>query len=176
MTGPGSGPTGRVTLLADANVLIDYRDSGDLAILSLVAQHVGPLLVASTVFDEVHDLGVDDCARLGVRIVEATTAQLDQAGRVKPRVSFNDGVCFVVCRDEGWVCVTNDRALQRLCRQHDVSVRFGLGLLLDLAAERAITYGRAEAVARRIQNVNPLHINDRVVADFLAALDRTVRR
>ena len=81
----------------------------------------------------------------------------------------------MVCRETGWTCVTNDRALQRLCRQHGVTARFGLGLLLDLAAARAVTRGQAEAVARRIQARNPFHINDSVVARFLMALDGAVR-
>ena len=79
MTGPDSRGTLRTTLLADANVLIDYNKSGDLAILSLVVGHVGPLAVVSTVFDEVHELDADDCARLGISIVEATTEQLERA-------------------------------------------------------------------------------------------------
>ena len=175
MTGPDSSGASRTTLLADANVLIDYSKSGDLAVLSLVVEHIGPLAVVSTVFDEVQELDADDCARLGIRIVEATTEQLERARCIESRVSFNDRVCLVVCRETGWTCVTNDRALQRLCRQQGVTARFGPGLLLDLAAAGAVTRGRAEAVARRIQARNPFHINDRVVARFLVALDRAVR-
>ena len=175
MTGPGSCSSPQATLLADANVLIDYRDSGDLAVLSLVAEHVGPLFVVSTVFDEVRELEADDCRRIGIRIVDATTEQLAEAGRVEPRASFNDRVCLVVCREKGWTCVTNDRALQRLCRRHGVSARFGLGLLVDLVVARAIVRGQAEAVARRIQARNPFHINERVLTAFLGALDRVTQ-
>ena len=155
-------------------MLIDYRDT-DLAILSLVAQHVGPLAVVSSVFDEVRELTGEDCARFGIEIVDATTEQQIEAERLEVRVSFNDRVCFVVCRDEQWTCVTNDRSLQQLCRQHRVSTRFGLGLLVDLASARAITRGRAVRVARGIQVLNPLYINERVLARFLAVLDREIR-
>ena len=175
MTGPGSGQPSRATLLADANVLIDYCNSGDLGILSLVADRVGPLVVVSTVFDEVRELEADDCARFGIEIVEVTTEQQIRAASIEARASFNDRVCLVVCLDERWTCVTNDRALQRLCREHRVSTRFGLGLLVDLAAAGAITRVRAEAVARRIQVLNPLHINDRVIARFFLALDQATR-
>ncbi|MCY4628730.1 MAG: hypothetical protein OXE58_14350 [Acidobacteria bacterium] len=161
--------------MADANVLIDYSKSGDLAVLSLVVEHVGPLAVVSTVFDEVHELDANDCARLGIGIVEPTTEQLERARCVESKVSFNDRVCLVVCRETGWTCVTNDRALQRLCRQQGVAARFGLGLLLDLATAGAITRRQAEAVARRIQVRNPFHINERVVARFVVALDRALR-
>ena len=61
-----------------------------------------------------------------------------------------------------------------LCRSQGVRVRFGLGLLVDLAAVRVISRSRAEGVARRIQTSNPLHINERVIARFLEALDQSV--
>ena len=38
------------------------------------------------------------------------------------------------CREEGWTCVTNDGALRRLCKLHDVKTRFGLRLMVDLVA------------------------------------------
>lgn len=38
-------------LLADADVLIDYRDS-DLTILKLVSDHIGPVRVLREVLDE----------------------------------------------------------------------------------------------------------------------------
>ena len=176
MTGPGTSQPFGATLLADANVLIDYRDSGDLTILSLVAEHVGPLVVVSTVFDEVRELTAEDCARFRIEIVEPTTEQQIRAGSIEARASFNDRVCLVVYQDERWTCVTNDRALQRLCREHGVVTRFGLSLLVDLAAIRAITRVRAEGVARRIQVLNPLHINDHVIARFSLALDQAIRR
>ena len=172
MTGPGSRATARATLLADADVLIDFCESGDLEVLALVVRHVGPLCVVKAILDEVRQLEPDDCVRLGIQIVEATTEQQIRAARIEARASFNDRVCLVVCRDEGWTSVTNDRALQGLCRRQGVPVRFGLGLLVDLAATQAISRSRAETVARRIQTSNPLHINERVLAGFRAALDQ----
>ena len=126
MTGPRSGEGRPTTLLADASVLIDYRNA-DLAILALVSRHLGPLVVVSSVLEEVRELTAEACARLGIQIVEASTEQQDRAKDLESRISFNDRVCLVVCGDEGWTCATNDRALQRLCRKHGVPARFGLG-------------------------------------------------
>ena len=90
-------------------------------------------------------------------------------------VSFNDHLCLVVCREEGWTCVTNDGALRRLCERHGVETRFGLGLMVDLVAAGALTRRRAMAVARRMQASNLLHINNRVLTRLLDALDSRVR-
>ena len=158
-------------LLADADVLIDYRDS-DLEVLTLIGQHVGPVAVLSPVLDEVHEVSRADCARLSISVVEVATSRLLRAGAVDASVSFNDRLCFVVCEEESWTCVTNDRALRRLCERHGVRIRFGLRLVVDLVASGAITAERAISIASKMHESNPLHINERVIARFINALDR----
>ncbi len=169
-----SGPTelaAPTVLLADADVLIDYRDS-DLAVLTLVGQHVGRVAVLSSVLGEVRGVSRADCARLSIAVIEAGTGRLLRAGALDTTVSFNDRLCFLVCREEGWTCVTNDGALRRLCARHGVRTRYGLGLMVDLVAVSALTPQRAMAIARTIQESNPLHINERVITRFQSALDR----
>ena len=67
--------------------------------------------------------------------------------------------------------MTNDGALRRLCERHGVETRFGLSPMVDLVAAGALTRRRAVAVARQIQASHPLHINERVLARFTAALE-----
>jgi predicted nucleic acid-binding protein len=163
-------PAAPTVLLADADVLIDYRDS-ELGILELVVQHVGRVAVLAPVLGEVRGVTAAQCARLRIEVVEVETERMLQAAEVGSSVSFNDRLCLVACREEGWTCVTNDGALRRLCEHHGVETRFGLGLMVDLVAAGALTQRRAVAVARQIQASNPLHINERVLAGFLAALE-----
>ena len=167
-------PTTPPVLLADADVLIDYRES-ELAILNLVVQHLGQVAIVPSVLEEVRGVTAAQCARLGIEVIEVSTALMLQATQVESSVSFNDRLCLVVCREEGWTCVTNDGALRRLCKRHGVETRFGLGLMVDLVAVGALTRRRAMSVARRMQVANPLHINDRVLARFLDALDNQGR-
>ena len=93
---------------------------------------------------------------------------------MRSQVSFNDRLCLLTCRDEGWTCVTNAGALRRLCERHGVDTRFGLALMVDLVGAGVLTRERAEAVARRIHSSNPFHINERVLSRFLSALDALV--
>ena len=169
----GSESPDPTVLLADADVLIDYRES-ELAILALVGQHVGRVAVLPPVLDEVHGVTATDCAEFGIEIVEVETAPMLQAAEIESRVSFNDRLCLVMCRENEWTCVTNDGALRRLCERHGVETRFGLGLMVDLVATGALTRERAEDVAHRIHASNPLHINERVLARFSSALDALV--
>lgn len=157
-------------LLADADVLIDYREA-DLGVLKEVGTHVARLAVLSETLKEVRDVGRKICAALGIEVVEPETSTLIEAARQESRrVSFNDRLCFLVCRERGWTCVTNDGALRRLCRRHNVEVRYGLGLMVDLVARGAINRRRAVTIARRMQKANPLHINERVLERFFEAL------
>ena len=166
-------PADPTVLLADADVLIDYRES-ELAILALVARHVGRVTVLPSVLDEVEDVTVQDCTELGIEIVAVETERMLQAAAVESPVSFNDRLCLLTCREEGWTCVTNDGALRRLCERHGVETRFGLALMVDLVEGGVLTRERAEAVAQRIHSSNPLHINERVLSRFFSALDALV--
>ena len=162
----------QTVLLTDADVLIDYRES-EIKILELVVQHIGRVVVLAPVLDEVQGVPPAQCAQLGIEVVEVETEQLVRASEVESRVSFNDRLCLVACREEGWTCVTNDGALRRLCERHGVATRFGLGLMVDLVAVGALTRRRAMAVVRQIQASNPLHINERVIQRFSEALGET---
>lgn len=175
MIGPGSCTGPQATLLAEVNLLMDYCESGNRAVLSLVTERIAPLAVVSTVLDGVRGINTDDCTSLGISVVEPTREQLERATCVDSPVSFSDRICVVVCRDEGWTCVTNDKALERLCDESEVPTRFGLNLLADLVATGAITRRRAAFVARRIHDVNPNHINDRALSCFLVRLDPALR-
>ena len=162
----------QTVLLTDADVLIDYRES-EIKILELVVQHIGRVVVLAPVLDEVQGVTPAQCTQLGIEVVEVETEQLVRASEVESRVSFNDRLCLVACREEGWTCVTNDGALRRLCERHGVATRFGLGLMVELVAADALTRRCAMAVARQIQASNPLHINERVIQRFSEALGET---
>ena len=165
-----SGREHRVVLLADADVLIDYRDS-EISILRLAGRHLGRLIVIRSVLDEVRGITASDCQRLGIEVMENETEDFLEAAGIETRASFHDCLCLVACRKEGWTCVTNDAVLRRLCEHHGVRTRRGLGLMVDLVRLGALTPSRAIEVARLIQESNPHHINDRVIARFHTALE-----
>ncbi|MCZ0942678.1 MAG: hypothetical protein OXJ53_06460 [Gammaproteobacteria bacterium] len=157
--------------MADADVLIDYRDT-DLGIVALVAEHVARVTVVSQVLDEVREVSHNDALRLGLDVVEPDIDQLVEAGNRGSRMSFNDQLCFLLCRDEGWTCVTNDGALRRLRKQNGVATRYGLRLMVDLVQARALSVERSISIAQQIHANNPLHINKRVLERFIAAVRR----
>jgi hypothetical protein len=102
-------------LLVDADVLIDYA-LADASILGLAARHVGSVHVVRSVLDEVTQLRPSDCSRLGIEVVEPSLDQLLKAAEVRGRLSFNDRLSLIVAHDQGWTCISNDRALRKSLR------------------------------------------------------------
>lgn len=158
-------------LLADADVLIDYRDS-DFSILGVVSQRIAPVRVIRQVLQQVRGISARECAAVGIEILEVETATLLEAGRLTLAVGFEDALCFVVCRDRGWTCVTNDRALNTLCRTAGIKVTRGLRLLVDLVNAGQLPSTRASAVARAMHESNPAHIHAKILEEFEGELKR----
>lgn len=161
---------GRPVLLADADVLIDYART-DRTILHLVSHHLGRFTVLRQVLDTVDQLTESECEELGLDVIEVPTEMLLEAGRQSGRLSFEDRLCLLACKANGWLCVTNDRALIRTCSEQGVSVRRGLRLMLDLVAAGHLARRKAMQVALAIHAGNPHHINEAVLAEFRAALE-----
>ena len=162
--------TARGTLLADADVLIDFAGT-DPRLLSLVAQHLGPLKVARQVLETVANLSAADCVRYGIEVVELETDILLEAAAGVGRLSFEDRLSLLVCRGRSWVCVTNDAALRAACEAEGVGTKRGLRLLLDLVHTGHLSKSHALRAAKAIAELNPRHIHAGVLAAFRADLD-----
>jgi rRNA-processing protein FCF1 len=152
-------------LLVDANVLVDYQ-SADLTILSLVSRHVGPVHIVSTVLAEVDGLDESECERLGFRVVEPTIGQANAAALPDGRLSLADRFCFVVCRDNDWTCVSNDKALHRACESAGVTVLWSLELLLELVKLGHLPADDASQAAERMHRANPVFLGATILVAF----------
>ena len=159
-------------LLSDASVLIDYRDS-DISILTLVVQHVAPVHVLRDVLDEVDGMSLSRCRELSLTVVDVEPAVLLNVTALPRRLSRRDRLSFHVCRENDWVCATNDRPLRRICEEHGVRARWGLELMLELVSAGALASSRALGTARRIRENNPHHISEAILERFASRLGGT---
>jgi rRNA-processing protein FCF1 len=151
--------------IADANVLIDYAKTSP-AILGLVAQHVGPVYVAADVLQEVEQLDEAQCLALGLQVVEGNLAQLTEAAQRGGPLSFEDKLCLVLARDNGWACLSNDGPLRDACKAQGVAVVWGLEIMLALVEGKHLTAAAAVQAAQAIHTVNPMFITAKVLAAF----------
>jgi rRNA-processing protein FCF1 len=151
-------------LVPDANVVIDYVES-DVRILLLMAAHIAPIHIPSPVLDEVAQLPQQKAEGLGLHVVEPTLAQATEAAAGTGQISFQDRLCLVTARDNGWHCVTNDRALRRACAGAGVEVMWGIEAMRPLVAVGRLSPSRALAVAERIARMNP-YITEAIIRRF----------
>lgn len=161
-------------LVADANVLIDYA-STDPSILALHVRHLGPIYVPSVILDEVVQLDVADCERLGLTVIEEPPGILLAAAERRGPLSFEDRVCLLLARENRWTCVTNEKPLHRACAQGGVTSIWGLRLMIHLVEARQLNRQVAIGVARAIHEVNPRYVTAGILELFEAELDKIKR-
>lgn len=156
-------------LIVDACVLIDFAKA-DPAILTLVANHVGEVHVATPVFEEVNDIDATMATSLGIKIYEPTLELAASAAARRGRLSFQDRLCLAIATAEGWTCVSNDKQLRAAAREAaEVPVLWGFQVLGMLVDARALSAADAAEIATRIASSNK-RIGADVVSRFLAKL------
>jgi rRNA-processing protein FCF1 len=154
-------------IISDANVLIDYVNSAP-KVLKLICRHVQNIYVALPVLREVGQLSEDDVKKLGIEIIEPSFMQVIEAVSVrenKPSLSGQDAICYVLARDNGWTCLTNDTVLRTHCANNKVECIWGLEIMLYLVSNGIITAKTAYNTALSIQEDNAF-IKDKIVEKF----------
>jgi len=160
----GSAP--RKLLIMDACVLIDFIKA-ERTVLGLVAKHVGPLHVTSSVVDEVTNIDDEgELVELGVVIVESEIEDGLTAGAQTGPTSFQDRLCLLAAKRHDFTCVTNDKNLRKLCKQEKVPLMWGLELLAELHKAGGLSAKEAITIAETIRQSNPKHITSKIVSRF----------
>ena len=152
-------------LILDACVLIDYVDA-DASVLGTVSTHVARAAVVRSVFDEVDQLDERQAAQLGLSILDVPLDLAAKAAETPSRLSFQDRLCLLVAREEGWTCVTNDGALRRACIAENVPVLWGLEIMAEAVEVGAMTPDEAVFVAEAIHEQNPRYVTCAIVESF----------
>ncbi len=152
-------------LILDANVLIDYFKS-DPSVLKLVSSHLGELFVALPVLEEVKEADQSLLESFGLVVVEPEVDALLEAGMKKGSLSFQDRICILLAKENGWSCVSNDKPLRRECEAEGIPVMWGLEMMVLLVAAGKLDRNAALEVANKIHQANPKYIGKGVVEDF----------
>jgi len=155
-------------LLVDACVLIDFAKS-DTSVITLASRYVGEVHVATPVFEEVHDLDPAMAASLGIKLFEPPLEMLAAAAAKRGRLSFQDRLCLLVAKANGWTCVSNDRRLRESCEEEAVSVMWGFELLALLVEKKALSPTAARDIAKAIVASNK-RIGRQVLLRFYARI------
>lgn len=114
----------RHLLILDANILIDFCQC-DRTIVKLICNYVGQVYLTTPVLNEVKQIDEGDCQELGIILVEAELEQVVLAAEKKGSLSFQDNLCLILAKENGWACVTNDKPLRKRCKDEGVAINLG---------------------------------------------------
>ena len=160
-------------LILDANVLIDYCEA-DRHLLRLISIHLAPISLPITILSEVDGLSREDCAELGLELVDPPLAQLTAvAQRRGGGLSLNDRLCLVLAKERQGACVTNDGRLRAECRTENVPVIWGPEPLVQLVRDGPLTPERAVRAVSQMQRANPRYITVGIVEGFIEKIGRS---
>lgn len=163
---------GRGAVIADACVLIDFMNSAPGAI-KLIAEHSGPIHVASPIVDEVREIEDEQqLVELGLIVVTPELEDMFEAASKTGSLSFQDRLCLLTAKRWGFECATNDKRLRNACSKEDVPVIWGLELLLRLHKTGGISAADAIKIAKLIHNSNPRHVTLKILHQFQGKLKR----
>jgi|TARA_B110000240_G_C13468633_1_gene439908 rRNA-processing protein FCF1 len=155
-------------VITDANVLIDYIES-DISMLALYSDKIEQVIIPSVIVDEVEQLSLDDCESHGFLVIEEELEVLSNAANFHHGpLSFEDKVCLYLAKSlESATCITNEKALHKFCEKDNIPVKRGLKLLIELVEADHLEAEEAIKVVYMIHNVNPHHIHQGVVDEFI---------
>jgi hypothetical protein len=137
----------------DACVLIDFAKA-DSSLITITAHHLGEVYVAAPVFEEVHDLDPAMADSLGIKVFEPTLEMVVSAASNRGRLSFQDRLCLIIAKENGWTCISNDKRLRADCMGEGVSVMWGFEVLALLVERRALEPMAARDLAKTIAAAN----------------------
>lgn len=162
------------TFVIDSSVLIDYL-AVKRKVLSLIAKHLGPVVVPEPILGEVDGFEQQDCTRLGMQVAEHVWDDytLEVPGAVSG-LSDRDLVCLRTAIRLKAVCLTNDKRMRETCKGCSLDTMWGFRPMLHLVKKGVLDGAEASQIAREIQETNT-RIAPSVVNAFkkkLAELDK----
>ena len=153
-------------MILDACVLIDFVNA-DKFVLASITKNVGSIYVVSPVVSEVKDLeNEDELTDLGVIVIEPEMEDAYIAAAEGGATSFEDKLSMLTAKRNGYVCVSNDTSLRKLCESEQVPIMWGLQLLLALHKANGIQADDAIRIANKIHETNPRHITQKIITRF----------
>ena len=158
-------------LLIDANVLIDFRNS-DFSLFGLVNSNIGRVYIINRILDEVKGVEIDECVSLGLTIINPEREIIIEAESKLAQLSSNDHLCYLTAEKSGYICVTNDKNLRKICEENGVKVLWGLELIQFLVEKEVLGAEEATQVVKKIQQKSPRYFPNSLVQSF----EKIVRR
>jgi len=164
--------TDRPGFVIDSSALIDYQKTDD-SILQLFTQNIGAIYLAEPVFtDELNELSMADCQRLGISVSSLNLNQLVEAARWQGSISRYDACSLILARENGWTVITSDKPLISRLRSEKIRFIWGLRPMIMLVSAGCLEHGRAIQTAANMRTINPNYLTSEIINKFKIEINR----
>jgi hypothetical protein len=89
------------------------------------------------------DFDVELVTTLGIEAVDVSAQLLLEIEGLPHRLSRQDRLVYLACRESDWICLANDRHLRGLCEESEVRLCWGLELMVVGVLGNSLSYGSA---------------------------------
>jgi rRNA-processing protein FCF1 len=156
----------------DSSALIDYQKTDD-SILHLFTQNIGAIYLAEPVFaDELKELSMADCQRLGILVSSLNLNQLIEAAGWQGSISKYDACSLILARENNWTVITSDKPLISRLRNEHIPFIWGLRPMIMLVSAGCLAHGRAIQTAENIRTINPSYLTSEIINKFKIEINK----
>ncbi|MGG3561972.1 hypothetical protein ABES03_10240 [Neobacillus rhizosphaerae] len=142
-------------LILDVNMLYDLYKS-DKALIPLISSSVGQIHLASSGLEQIKFINKSDCYSLGIHIIEPNVKHLFDAMTRRGTLSFQDHLCLILAKENGWTCVTNCNPLRRECEIENIPFIWRNDIIRKIALSGAITAVTEKKLLNQLARFNPI--------------------
>jgi rRNA-processing protein FCF1 len=159
-------------LVCDANVLIDFIKAGAERILKEIGK-LHRIYIPTPIFNEVKQLTSCKLKDLGlfefIPEFELLSRSAEKIGQCSPQ----DVMCLLICEENGWYCITNDKNLRYQCANRGVKTIWGLQLILYLKEKNILTIDAGKKICLKIADINKTITRD-IVDKFVEKIEKQI--
>lgn len=157
------------TVITDANVLIDYLAT-DKKILKLIAGLFKEAFIPKDVLDEVEQTTAKQITACGFTVYIPEPETYYRAANTENGLSFEDNICIIDSKSNGWGIVTNDTRMRSKCEEEGVELFWGLQLMVKLVEKGRLTKEAAISAGEKITESNA-RITDKNLKEFISKIN-----
>jgi rRNA-processing protein FCF1 len=157
-------------ILTDTCVIIDLVTANE-TVTNLISKHIGQLYTLPQVVEEVKTIDPNlKLTELGFIIIDAHVGGLYDASLPLMGLSLCDKLLFFTAQLDNIYLATNDKGIRSQCKKNNVTVFWGLELILKLHKSGGISSGDAKQIALKIMESND-YITYEIYIDFCNKID-----
>ncbi|MEA3286193.1 MAG: hypothetical protein U9Q77_02285 [Candidatus Marinimicrobia bacterium] len=156
-------------LLIDANVLIDFLNTGNLNVLEEYSQNVAPVEVLDMIVGEIKEIDELSISESGLNLRETEFDILENClnlANAEPSMSFEDHCVFETARQNQFGIITGERKMIAKAARENIAVIRGFRVIYELCDKQLILKEDGISIVKQIVEYNP-YFNDSIRDDFL---------